>query len=234
MSGLTVGYLSIDDLVLELKLTTGTDEEKKFANVVLPILAKRHWLLVTLLVANAFAMETLPLCLDKIVPGYLAIIISVSLVLFIGEVIPQAVCTGPDQIKIAAYVAPMTQFLMYAVSPISYPIALLLDKILGEHHKSRFNNNNLKALIELHTYNAIDKLNNEGDEKGEHGGMGINIEQADLIKSALECSEMMASSIMIMKKDVFMLSQDDVVDKFKLDGHVCESSNTFEQKIGSK
>ena len=31
MSGLTVGYLSIDDLVLELKLTTGTEEEKEYA-----------------------------------------------------------------------------------------------------------------------------------------------------------------------------------------------------------
>ncbi len=28
MSGLTVGYLSIDSLVLELKLKNGTDEEK--------------------------------------------------------------------------------------------------------------------------------------------------------------------------------------------------------------
>jgi len=65
MSGLTVGYLSIDDLVLELKTTTGTEEEKGYAEVLLPILTKRHWLLVTLLVSNAFAMETLPLCLGR-------------------------------------------------------------------------------------------------------------------------------------------------------------------------
>lgn len=29
MSGLSVGYLSIDDLVLELKLRNGTEDEKK-------------------------------------------------------------------------------------------------------------------------------------------------------------------------------------------------------------
>jgi len=63
MSGLTVGYLSIDDLVLELKTTTGSEEVKGYAKVLLPILSERHWLLVTLLVSNAFAMETLPLCL---------------------------------------------------------------------------------------------------------------------------------------------------------------------------
>ncbi len=66
MSGLTVGYLSIDDLVLELKTQTGSDEEKEYAKQLLPILSRRHWLLVTLLVSNAFAMETLPICLGKI------------------------------------------------------------------------------------------------------------------------------------------------------------------------
>jgi metal transporter CNNM len=138
MSGLTVGYLSIDDLVLELRSTNGTDEEKKHAARVLPILADRHWLLVTLLLMNAAAMETLPLCLDKIVPEYLAILISVTLVLFFGEVIPQAYCTGPDQVKIAAYVAPFTKGLMLFTSILTYPLAKLLDRILGEHHKSRY------------------------------------------------------------------------------------------------
>jgi CBS domain containing-hemolysin-like protein len=137
MSGLTVGYLSIDDLVLELRSTNGTDEEKRHAARVLPILADRHWLLVTLLLMNAAAMETLPLCLDKLVPEYLAIIISVTLVLFFGEVIPQAYCTGPDQVKVAAYVAPLAKGLMLFSSILTYPLAKLLDRILGEHHKSR-------------------------------------------------------------------------------------------------
>jgi len=48
MSGLTVGYLSIDELILELKMTTGSDEEKKQANIFLPLLHYNHWLLVTL------------------------------------------------------------------------------------------------------------------------------------------------------------------------------------------
>ena len=50
MSGLTVGYLSIDDLVLELKSNTGTEIEKIYSKKVLPIISKRHWLLVTYLV----------------------------------------------------------------------------------------------------------------------------------------------------------------------------------------
>ena len=137
MSGLTVGYLSIDDLFLELRTKNGTQDEKDYAIRVLPILAKRHWLLVTLLLINAMCMEALPIFLHKIVPELFAILISVSLVLLFGEIIPQAYCTGPDQVKIASYVSPVTWGLMYLTYPFSYPISLILDYLLGEHHKSR-------------------------------------------------------------------------------------------------
>jgi metal transporter CNNM len=219
MSGLTVGYLSIDDLVLELKTSTGTDEEKDYASKVLPILADRHWLLVTLLLMNAFAMEALPLFLDKVVPEYLAIVISVSLVLLFGEVIPQAICTGPDQVKIASMVAPLTKLLMIFTSPISYPIAKLLDHLLGEHHKSRFINNDLKALIELHTFNALEKINVGGhDDSGsaDHQRMGLYDEQANLMISALEIREKKVIELMIPIKNAFLIDYDDVLDKFKL------------------
>jgi metal transporter CNNM len=218
MSGLTVGYLSIDDLVLELRSISGSDVEKDHAAKVLPILANRHWLLVTLLLMNAFAMEALPLYLDKIVPEYLAIVISVSLVLLFGEVIPQAICTGPDQVKIAAWIAPMTKLLMLLSSPISYPIAKLLDRLLGEHHKSRFLNNDLKTLIELHTFNALKKIHL--DESDDHSGgapvMGLHDEQANLMKSALEIREKKVIELMINIKSTFMIDYDEIIDKFQL------------------
>jgi metal transporter CNNM len=222
MSGLTVGYLSIDDLVLELRQSNGTEEEKKYAEKVLPILAQRHWLLVTLLLMNACAMETLPLYLDKVVPEYLAILISVTLVLFFGEVIPQAICTGPDQVKIASMIAPLTRFLMTASSPVSYPIARLLDYLLGEHHKSRFINNDLKALIELHTLNALQKMDlldhSEGDNshRKSHVKMGLDDEQANLMISALEIREKKVYELMIPISQAFMIDYDEVLDKFKL------------------
>lgn len=138
MSGLTVGYLSIDDLELELKSINGTEKEKKNANKVLPILAKRHWLLVTLLLMNAGAMEALPVYLNDLVPEYMAVIISVTLVLLFGEILPQAICTGPNQINIAGFLSPFTKLLMYISSPISFPIGKMLDYCFGEHTKSRY------------------------------------------------------------------------------------------------
>ena len=49
MSGLTVGYLSIDSLVLEIKMENGTENEKYYAEKIYKLVHNHHWLLVTLL-----------------------------------------------------------------------------------------------------------------------------------------------------------------------------------------
>lgn len=96
MSGLTVGLLSIDALDLEMKLANGTELEKHKCKRVLGIISQHHTLLVTLLVANAIAMETLPIFLNDIFGSFLAVLMSVVLVLIFGEILPQALCTGPN------------------------------------------------------------------------------------------------------------------------------------------
>jgi len=137
MSGLTIGYLSIDGLVLELKVINGDESEKRDAGKIIPILNRRHWLLVTLLLMNTAVMEALPIFLGKIVPEVYAIIVSVTLVLLFGEILPQAICTGPSQIRIAASLSWLVNFFMFLTSPISYPLSLLLDTCFGNHSKSR-------------------------------------------------------------------------------------------------
>ena len=83
-SGLTIGLLSLDTLDLEIKQRVGTAAEQQHAAVLLPLLAHRHLLLVTLLLFNSLAAEALPLTLGELVPGYLAVILSVTAVLFFG------------------------------------------------------------------------------------------------------------------------------------------------------
>ena len=161
MSGLTVGYLSIDMLILEIKLNNGTEQEKIYAKKIRKIIADHHWILVTLLVCNAFACEAMPILLDKLVNPMVAIIISVTVLLFVGEIIPQALCTGPKQMKIAAFLAPFTYCLMVITFPISFPIARFMDLVIGKHSKTRFCNNDLKSVIELHLKEANENINSE-------------------------------------------------------------------------
>lgn len=211
MSGLTVGYLSIDDLVLELKLTTGTEEEKEYAKKILPVISNHHWLLVTLLLCNSFAMEAMPIVLNRIVNEMEAIVISVTLVLFFGEIIPQALCTGPNQMKIATFLAPVTYFLMYATYPISYPLAILIDYLVGKHMKSRYCNSDLRGLIELHTQEQIQKLKMEEADFATEG-VGLSKEQANFMLGALDIQEKKAKEIMIPIEKTVMVNNEEEVD----------------------
>lgn len=69
MSGLTVGYLSIDEWSLQINLNKEySEKEVETKNKYLEIhsvLKDRHWLLVTLLLCNATAMEALPIFLSN-------------------------------------------------------------------------------------------------------------------------------------------------------------------------
>jgi CBS domain containing-hemolysin-like protein len=159
MSGLTVGYLSIDMLILEIKLISGTEQEKIYANKIKKIISDHHWILVTLLLCNAFACEAMPILLDKLVNEMMAIVISVTVLLFVGEIVPQALCTGPNQMRIAAFLAPFTYALMIITYPLSFPIAKFMDCVVGLHGKTRFCNSDLKSVIELHVKEYKGNLN---------------------------------------------------------------------------
>jgi len=156
MSGLTGGLTSIDKLEMEILLECGTDEEKKMATRLLPIIEYTHWLLVTLLISNAFALEALPLFLNQIVPAYVAVILSVTAVLTFAEIIPNAICMGHYQLAIAYHSVYPVWFLMYLTGIISWPVAKLLDCCMGDHGGyKRYNNDELKAIVKIHAEEAM-------------------------------------------------------------------------------
>jgi metal transporter CNNM len=124
-AGMTIGLLSLDTMKLKIKLSVGTPEEKKAAKIILPILKNHHFLLCTLLLFNAGANEALPIFLDALVPSWCAVIISVTLVLICGEVIPTAIFSGPHQLSIASKFTPVIYCLEVMLSPIAYPMSLV-------------------------------------------------------------------------------------------------------------
>ena len=85
MSGLTMGLLSLDIMSLEVLKRGGKPREKKYASRIINIVKRHHLLLVTLLLANAMAVESMPIFLDKITNEIVAILISVTAVLVFGE-----------------------------------------------------------------------------------------------------------------------------------------------------
>jgi len=105
VAGLTLGLLSLDITHLKILVTSGTPKEQKHAKKILPIVKRHHYLLVTLLFCNAIAAEAMPIFLDDLVKyvrcwmlflwnsRWAAIFISVGLILFVGEILPQSLCS---------------------------------------------------------------------------------------------------------------------------------------------
>lgn len=200
MSGLTVGYSSINLLELEITLKNGSPEKIANAKKILPIIEKKHLLLATLLLSNALAMESLPIFLDAIMPATLAIILSTTIVLIFGEVVPQAICLGENQIKIAASLAPFVRMLILVLSPICYPISKGLDYVLGTHDDTvRFAKKDLKALMELHQHN-----NNSDYE-------GLTDEEIVIINSTIDIRNRNVDHIMVPMEKCFRLSTNNVI-----------------------
>eukprot|EP01062_Namystynia_karyoxenos_P042499 TRINITY_DN3107_c1_g1_i1.p1 TRINITY_DN3107_c1_g1~~TRINITY_DN3107_c1_g1_i1.p1 ORF type:complete len:869 (+),score=284.53 TRINITY_DN3107_c1_g1_i1:110-2716(+) len=108
-----------------------------------------HGLLVSLLLANAAANEILPLYLDHLLPHWAVIIVSISLVLIFGEILPSALFSS-DKMLWADRLYFLVQSLRFLTWPISLPIAKLLDRLLGHSDDEQMRKEELRALIQMH------------------------------------------------------------------------------------
>lgn len=208
MSGLTIGLAAIDRLALEVD-AIGNREVKNMTERIFPVIDQHHWMLVTLLLCNACAMETLPIFLDRMVSPVAAIFISVSLVLVFGEVIPQAICTGPNQLTIAYWMCPLVLTLMWCTGPVSWPIARILDIWLGEHTFQRYDNDQLKKLVMLHSQQALGRINSHHLPEGIDG---LTQDQARMIEGAITFQQEPCEEVMTkISKVTFTLTLDSIV-----------------------
>lgn len=132
-----VGLMSIEKIQLEIMSKSKDAEERKIAKKILEVVSDHHLFLVTLLVANAMALETLPLIVHSLMPDWAAIIFSTIIVLIGGEIIPQAYCTGPKKITIAYHAAPIILLMIKLLCIIVIPMARGLDALLGKHSHQR-------------------------------------------------------------------------------------------------
>ncbi|GLI68918.1 hypothetical protein VaNZ11_013338, partial [Volvox africanus] len=202
MSGLTLGLLSLDTVDLEVLLRSGTASEQKRARKIMPIISNSHLLLVTLLLCNALAMEALPLFLDKLADPVTAVIVSVTAVLFFGEIIPQSVCSRYG-LAVGASLAPLVRLLMWLCSPVAWPMGKLLDLVIGADHHTIFRRRQLKELVSIHAEDA---------------GMGgaLTRDEIKVITGALDLTSKVAYRAMTPLDKVFMLSSSDRLDESTL------------------
>lgn len=87
--------------------------------------------------------------MHTIVPAWLAIVLSTAFGLIFGEIIPQAMCTGPNKLKIARTAVPLIRVMIKLFWIFSYPIGKLLDRILGEHSNHRIERKDFTSMLKM-------------------------------------------------------------------------------------
>eukprot|EP00339_Tiarina_fusa_P023288 CAMPEP_0117024810 /NCGR_PEP_ID=MMETSP0472-20121206/18387_1 /TAXON_ID=693140 ORGANISM="Tiarina fusus, Strain LIS" /NCGR_SAMPLE_ID=MMETSP0472 /ASSEMBLY_ACC=CAM_ASM_000603 /LENGTH=368 /DNA_ID=CAMNT_0004731345 /DNA_START=302 /DNA_END=1408 /DNA_ORIENTATION=- len=203
-----MGLMSLDMTNLKIIAKSGDPTTQKYAKRIMPLVRKHHLLLVTLLTANAIAMEALPLFLDRLVGPFFAIVLSVTLVLLFGEIIPQAVCTRFG-LAIGANLSPLVWILIVFFFPIGWPLGKLLDCLLGHDAGTFYRRAELKELVGIHEFSP--------DDVGEEGEERLTQDEVNIIKGAIDLRGKTVSSAMTPIERVSMLEFNS-----KLDVKTCE------------
>ncbi|KAL5558048.1 hypothetical protein UlMin_034259 [Ulmus minor] len=194
MAGLTIGLMSLGLVDLEILINSGPPQDRKRAAKIFPVVKDQHLLLCTLLTGNALAMEALPIFLEKVVPPWAAILISVTLILMFGEILPHAVCARYG-LTVGAKLAPFVRTLLVLFFPVSYPISKFLDWVLGKGHAALLRRTELKTYVNFH-----------GNEAGKGGT--LTHDETTIITGALELTEKTAKDAMTPISNAFSLDLD--------------------------
>ncbi|CAL9164488.1 DUF21 domain-containing protein At2g14520 isoform X1 [Musa acuminata AAA Group] len=202
MSGLTLGLMSLSLVDLEVLVKAGKPKDQLHAAKILPVVKNQHLLLCTLLIGNSLAMEALPIFLDSLVPAWGAILISVTLILTFGEIIPQAVCSRYG-LSVGAKTAGVVRLLLLIFFPVAYPISKLLDWLLGKGHVALMRRAELKTLVDMH-----------GNEAGKGGE--LTHDETTIIAGALELTQKTAQDSMTTISETFSLDINSKLDMYTL------------------
>ncbi|KAH9927409.1 uncharacterized protein BXZ73DRAFT_48824 [Epithele typhae] len=194
-AGLTLGLMGLDELHLRvLSASSENPKERKNAQKVLRLLSRgRHWVLVVLLLGNVIVNESLPIFLDSALGGGIAaVVISTAM---IGVIIPQAASVRYG-LSIGASCAPIVLAMMYIFAPIAWPVAKLLDYVLGRDEGHTYKKAELKSFLAFHR---------QGEEP-------LRDDEISILNGVLELNNKKVEQIMTPLEDVVTISSDRILD----------------------
>lgn len=193
-SGLNLGLMALDKTELKIIERCGSKNEKKYAKKIAPIRKRGNFLLCTLLLGNVLVNNTLTILLDDISNGLIAVISATLGIVIFGEIIPQAVCSRHG-LAVGARTIGITRIFMIITFPLSFPISLILDKILGEEIGHVYDREKLQELIQV--TKDFSELKND---------------EVNIIAGALELTKKTVVDVMTKIEDVFMIDINSKLD----------------------
>eukprot|EP00894_Picocystis_sp_ML_P001147 jgi/Pico_ML_1/51664/g239.t1 len=151
-SGLTLGLMSLDNVGLQILAEGGDEREKQYAKKIMPVRKTGNRLLCTLLLGNTLVNAAVSILLSDVTTGVIGLVASTGLILIFGEIIPQAICSRHG-LMIGSATLWMVKFFMLIFFPIVWPVAKILDYMLGDDIGTVYSQEELKRLITIHVEN---------------------------------------------------------------------------------
>jgi metal transporter CNNM len=196
-SGLTLGFFSLDLAGLDRKVKMGNKNAEK----VYPIRKKGNLLLCTLLLGNVAVNSAMAVFLGSIATGVAAGLISTSLIVIFGEIIPQAAFSR-HALTVGSKMAWFVRIIIVILYPVTYPISWILDKVLGEEIPTIWGKKELKEIIKQSEDSQLTSIDQDEER---------------IMLGALEFSSKIVSEVMVPREDVFALKSDQIADRSTLE-----------------
>lgn len=134
-SGLNLGVLGLDTKNLELLTqgpfeNRGEEKEASYAKRLLPLRRRGNLLLCAILLGNVAVNSLLSILMADLTSGTVGFLVSTAAIVVFGEIVPQAICTRHG-LAVGSFLAWLLWILIGLTFLIAFPIAAVLDKVLG-------------------------------------------------------------------------------------------------------
>ncbi len=196
-SGLNIGLMSLSKADLRRKAKTGNSDAQR----VLPLRENTHLSLVSILFANVAVVSISSLLLEHYFNGIIAGVATTLLMVIFGEAIPQAYFVR-FSLKFCSMFAPLIWLMIFITYPLSKPLQLLLDRMVGHAEHELHSRDELGLIIAEHEDTSASELDDD---------------EVEIIKSALQLSEKTVGQIMEPIQDVYWLKNTTILDEKTVD-----------------
>ncbi len=196
-SGLNIGLMSLSRADLRRKAKIGNRDALK----VLPLRERTHLSLVSILFVNVAVVSASSLVLEHYFNGIIAGIATTLLMVIFGEAVPQAYFVR-FSLKFCAFFAPVVWLMIIVTYPLSRPLELLLDRIIGYHPHELQTRDELGLLIAEHDHQMASELDQD---------------EVEIVRSALQLSEKTVGRIMRPIHEVYWLESTAMLDEKTVD-----------------